>query len=89
MALGVPIVSTAVMGTATVLEGASSARVAREDEADFAAHVAAVLRDPALRASLGAAGPGDAQRWSAPVLMRQVEALYASLAPRGRRAAAA
>jgi hypothetical protein len=73
------------MGTATVLEGAACARVAREDEADFAGHVATLLRDPGLRAALAAAGPTDAQRWSAPVLMRQVEALYASLAVRARR----
>lgn len=89
MALGVPIVSTAVMGTATVLEGAGCARIAREDEAAFAAEVASVLRDPGLRAALAAAGPADAQRWSAPVLMRQVASLYASLAGRMRRAAAA
>ena len=84
MALGVPIVSTAVMGTATVLEGATCARIAREDEADFAAQVAGVLQDASLRSALAAAGPADAQRWSAPALMRKVEALYASLAGRAR-----
>jgi 1,2-diacylglycerol 3-alpha-glucosyltransferase len=89
MALGVPIVSTAVMGTAMVLDGARSARIAREDEADFAGHVAAVLRDPAARAALSAAGPADAQRWSAPVLMQQVEALYAGLSARRRNPAVA
>lgn len=89
MALGVPIVSTAVMGTATVLEGAACARIAREDEADFAAQIAAVLRDPGLRAALAAAGPADAQRWSAPVLMRQVETLYAGLSGRARHPATA
>lgn len=89
MALGVPIVSTAVMGTAMVLDGARSARIAREDEADFAGHVAALLRDPAQRAALAAAGPADAQRWSAPALMQQVEALYAALAGRARRPAVA
>jgi 1,2-diacylglycerol 3-alpha-glucosyltransferase len=84
MALGVPIVSTAVMGTAMVLEGARCARIAREDEVDFAAHVAALLRDPGQRAALAAAGPPDAERWSAPTLMRQVEALYATLAGQAR-----
>jgi len=80
MALGVPIVSTAVMGTATVLEGARSARVSAPDGAEFAAHVAALLRDRPLRAALAAAGPQDARAWSAPVLMRRVLDLYAELA---------
>jgi glycosyltransferase involved in cell wall biosynthesis len=84
MALGVPIVSTAVMGTAMVLEGTRCARIAREDEAHFAEQVAALLRDPTARAALSAAGPEDAQRWSAPVLMQQVESLYAGLSA-GRR----
>jgi 1,2-diacylglycerol 3-alpha-glucosyltransferase len=79
MALGVPIVSTAVMGTATVLEGSRSALVAREDEADFAHKVALLLGDPARRAALAAAGPGDAARWSVQVLMRRAEQRYLAL----------
>lgn len=85
MALGVPIVSTAVMGTAMVLEGAGSARIARDDVAGFAAEVATLLREPDRRAALSAAGPVDAQRWSAPALMRRVEALYVQLASQARR----
>lgn len=82
MALGVPIISTAVMGTATVLRHARSARVSAEDVAEFAGHVAAVLRSPALRAALLASGPADARAWSAPVLMRKTVDLYAQLASR-------
>ncbi len=82
MALGVPIVSTAVMGTAMVLEGARSALIAEEDVDDFAAKAAGVLRSGDLRASLGAAGPEDARRWSSDTLMQRVEQLYAGL--RGR-----
>jgi glycosyltransferase involved in cell wall biosynthesis len=85
MALGVPIVSTAVMGTATVLAAAHSARVSSEDVAIFADHVAALLRSPAERKALSLAGPEDAMAWSAPVLMRQVVELYARLAERKRR----
>lgn len=81
MALGVPIVSTAVMGTATVLRDARGAQVSDEDEDAFAGHVDALLRDPVRRMQLAAAAPGDARAWAAPALMRQVEALYASLAP--------
>jgi len=80
MALGVPIVSTAVMGTATVLNGARSARVSAPSVDEFAAHVADLLRSPAQRAELSAAGPADAAAWSAPALMRRVMDLYAMLA---------
>jgi glycosyltransferase involved in cell wall biosynthesis len=80
MALGVPIVSTAVMGTATVLKNARSARVSGEDIAEFASHVAALLRSPLERLRLAEAGPLDAHAWSAPVLIRQVTDLYARLA---------
>lgn len=82
MALGVPIVSTAVMGTATVLAKARSARVSSEDVATFAGHVAALLRSPAERSALSLAGPEDAEAWSAPSLMRQVVDLYANLSSR-------
>lgn len=79
MALGAPIVSTAVMGTAAVLRGATSAVVSEQNETAFAASVARVLLDPVLRASLSAAGPRDAQAWSSDALMRQAVDLYASL----------
>jgi len=79
MALGVPIVSTAQMGTATVLAGARSARVSAKDVGEFASHVAALLRSSSARAALAAEAPADAQRWSAPALMQRVADLYASL----------
>jgi len=80
MALGVPIVSTAVMGTAMVLRDTHSAVIAPEDVDTFAEKAAQVLRSPELRAQLSAAGPNDARRWSSEALMRQVESLYGSLA---------
>lgn len=80
MALGVPIVSTAVMGTATVLRGAGSARVSRQDVGEFARDVAALLRSPQDRRKLAAAGPEDARAWSAPGLMARVVDLYTDLA---------
>ncbi len=80
MALGVPIVSTAVMGTATVLRDARSARISQDNVAAFAAQVAQLLRSPAERAALSAAGPTDAQAWSTDVLMQRAVALYAELA---------
>ena len=80
MALGVPIVSTAVMGTATVLRDARSALISEEDVDDFAAHVTRLLRSPELRARLAQAGPQDARAWSTEGLMEQVVALYQRLA---------
>lgn len=87
MALGVPIVSTAVMGTATVLKDAGSARVSEPRVDAFAGHVADLLKAPAQRRRLSAAGPVDAQAWSAHRLIGRVEELYTTLAE-GRRPAA-
>lgn len=85
MALGVPIVSTAVMGTATVLRHANSAVISPEDVTAFARNVARVLRDPELQASLSDAGPRDAQAWSCDILMQQAVELYAGLMPSAAR----
>ncbi len=82
MALGVPIVSTAVMGTATVLEHARSARVSVENVAEFAGHAAALLRSAEERNALSAHGAADAARWSAPALMQKVVQLYAAMGSR-------
>ena len=79
MALGVPIVSTAVMGTATVLAGAGSAVVSEEEVGAFADSVARVLRSAELRRALSDAGPRDARRWGTDVLMGQVVDLYRGL----------
>lgn len=87
MALGVPIVSTAVMGTATVLAGAASARVSGADVAEFAGHAAALLRDREAQARLAAAGPRDALAWSAGALMQRAIEAYGQLAERGGRTA--
>jgi glycosyltransferase involved in cell wall biosynthesis len=80
MACGAPIVSTAVMGTATVLRGARSALIGEENVESFAALVARLLRSPDERKALSAAGPLDAEKWSAGALMRNVVATYERLA---------
>lgn len=80
MACGAPIVSTAVMGTATVLRDARSALIADENLDDFPAKVARLLRSPAERAELSAAGPIDAEKWGAASLMRRVFGTYERLA---------
>ena len=83
MAMGAPIVSTAVMGTATVLRNVQSALVSEEDVPAFASRVAQLLRSPEARKRLSAAGPRDAAHWSAAALMNRVVDLYAHLATAG------
>jgi 1,2-diacylglycerol 3-alpha-glucosyltransferase len=76
LALGVPVVSTAVLGTADVLKGARGALVAPDDVAGFAAAVTRVLMDRALRRRLAAAAPADAAAWSAAAMAERLVALY-------------
>jgi glycosyltransferase involved in cell wall biosynthesis len=80
MACGAPIVSTAVMGTATVLRDTKSALIAEENVDAFAAKAARLLRSPGERAALSAAGPVDAATWGAESLMRKVFGTYERLA---------
>ncbi|MFC0677801.1 glycosyltransferase [Lysobacter korlensis] len=61
MALGVPIVSTAVVGTKMALEHARGAVISEEDVGALAARVTAVLVDPARRAALAARARVDAE----------------------------
>jgi glycosyltransferase involved in cell wall biosynthesis len=76
LALGVPVVSTAVMGTADVLRDVQGAVVAPDEERAFAATVVSVLADPALRARLAKRAPVDAAAWSARAMAERLESLY-------------
>lgn len=89
MALGLPIVSTAVMGSATVLAEARCARISNGQLDDFAGHAAHLLRNPDQRRALAEAGPVDARGWSAPALMQKALTLYRQLARRARGGAEA
>jgi glycosyltransferase involved in cell wall biosynthesis len=83
LALGTPVVSTAVMGTRAVLEGASGAIVVAEEVEAFAAAAARVLRNRALRASLAAqAADFVARRWSSAEMARRLLDLYQRLRTR-------
>ncbi len=101
MALGVPVVSTAVLGTRDILAPRRGALVAEDDVDDLADKAVTVLCNPALRARL-AHEAGSAtykvdvsesearayvREWSAGALAERLIALYASLLPQaGRRA---
>lgn len=65
MALGVPVVSTAIMGTRDILDAHRGALVAHEDLEDFTGKVLELLADPTHRARLGAEGRAYVQEWSA------------------------
>lgn len=77
MALGVPVVSTAVMGTRDVLHAGEGAVIAPDDEAGFAGEVVALLRDRDRCATLGAAARHYAAGWAAPRLGQRLADCYA------------
>ena len=84
MWLGVPVVSTAVMGTADVLANARGALVAPDEIEGYARSIVQVLRDAGLRGALSAAAPHDAAAWSAGAMATRLAALYAELAATAR-----
>jgi glycosyltransferase involved in cell wall biosynthesis len=77
MALGVPVVSTAVMGTVDVLHNSRGCLVARPDIGHFASRVVEVLTDPFLGASLSDTGTVYATQWSALEMADRMLKLYA------------
>jgi len=79
MALGVPVVSTAVMGTIDIVSPQRGALEAQEDTEDFAAKVARVLYDRALSVTMSAEGRTFAQTWSAPATAKRVADIYRDL----------
>jgi 1,2-diacylglycerol 3-alpha-glucosyltransferase len=76
MALGVPVVSTAVMGTKEVLAGGGGSLIAEDDEQDFADKAIRVLTEPALRDRLAVEAVEHARSWSAPVLADRMLRFY-------------
>ncbi len=85
MAQGTPVVSTAHLGTCSILVPGSGALVVPEEEEDaFAAAVVRVLGDANLRQELGKRGLAYARQWSSAAMARRLAELYAQLrgAPR-------
>jgi glycosyltransferase involved in cell wall biosynthesis len=80
MALGTPVVSTAVMGTRAVLADAPGAVVVDEDVEAFADAVSRGLGDTARCRARGRAAARDiAERWSGPEMARRLHSLYRDL----------
>lgn len=76
MAVGVPVVSTAVMGTRDILGPGRGALVAAEDEAAFAAEVVRILSDGGLRQILGNEAREYVKEWTARALARRMLGFY-------------
>lgn len=76
MALGVPVIALAEMGTKDLLIEGRGALVAAADVDDFASKCLELLRDPALRARLAAEGPLVAADWSAGRMAERLAGLY-------------
>jgi len=90
MALGVPVVSTAVLGTRDVLAARQGALVAPEELPEFAGAVTRLLRDTELRCELGRAGREHVrEQWSAPACAARLLEIYRALAGGDLRAHAA
>lgn len=86
MALGVPVVSTAVMGTKDILAPGKGALVAEQREEDFAAKTVQLLRDSALRQRLGGEALDYVKQWTAREMALKLLAYYDEIL--GRRQAA-
>lgn len=83
MALGVPVVSTAVMGTREVLGEGRGSLIADEDEQAFADRCVRILTDPDLRAALAREARAYAQSWSAPAMAERMLAFYGDAIAQG------
>ncbi len=81
MALGVPVVALAEMGTKDVLKEGKGCRIAPDDVAGFARVLKPILRDRAAAQALGAAGKGYAAGWSEARMCEAILALYQTLHP--------
>jgi glycosyltransferase involved in cell wall biosynthesis len=81
MAQSRPVVSTACLGTRSVLTAGSGACVVDEQEQDFAAAVVHVLKNRELASSMGEKGCAWAAQWSSRLLAKRMAQLYAELLP--------
>jgi len=79
MALGVPVVSTAVMGTKDILQPRRGALVAPENPLKFAECVKLVLQNDLLHKRLSKEARDYVREWSAPMMAERLLVLYQQL----------
>jgi hypothetical protein len=82
MAQGTAVVSTAELGTRSILTPESGANVMPEDEQTFAAAVAALLADPAARETRSPRLRAYAQKWASRESARRLAAAYVEVVDR-------
>jgi 1,2-diacylglycerol 3-alpha-glucosyltransferase len=76
MAQGAPVVSTAELGTRSILKPGSGALIVQENKDEFATAVVRVLQDNALQKDLGDRGRVYAKTWSSASMARRLADLY-------------
>jgi 1,2-diacylglycerol 3-alpha-glucosyltransferase len=79
MAQGAPVVSTAELGTRSILKAGCGALVVEEQLQPFTAAVVQVLQDAALRNDLAERGRAYARTWSSAIMAGRLADLYESL----------
>jgi glycosyltransferase involved in cell wall biosynthesis len=79
MAQGAPVVSTAELGTRSILVPGSGALVVPEERDAFAAAVVRVLGDAGLREGMAARGRVYARSWSSAAMARRLADIYREL----------
>jgi glycosyltransferase involved in cell wall biosynthesis len=79
MALGVPVVALAEMGTIDILEGGKGALIATHDEDAFADTVCRILVSPSLRQRLATEGTRYAIEWNAAKQAQRMADFYAGV----------
>jgi 1,2-diacylglycerol 3-alpha-glucosyltransferase len=86
MAQGAPVVSTAELGTRSILKPGCGALIAREDGREFGSAVTRVLQDPSLQRDLSDRGRAYARNWSSAAMARRLSDLYFTLRAQDLRA---
>jgi len=76
MAQGVPVISTAVLGTRSVLQRESGALVVEEQLEEFSSAAVRLLGSASLRTELAGRARAYAQRWSSVSMARRLAELY-------------
>lgn len=76
MALGVPVVGLAVMGTTEVLQHERGAHIAQDDVHHFARTVSALLNDSEARAALSRSAREYVREWTASEMTRRLIHFY-------------
>ena len=76
MALGVPVLSTAVMGTRDVLIEGCGCMIVEENAENFSSVAMWLLDNPGVRCLLGESGRQYVSEWSAPVMATRLHGIY-------------